>query len=483
MGRISSALGAVTAAVLAGAVMLCVQADTYDISQGDIRIITEGTKQTVIYQNLAREDAAPVVTGQGGSVVLEAKAESTLTVTFQDVTADFSGRTDIAPVTVQGEGRILLELDGINTLTGGSMHAALETGKTALYITDDREPMGILNAQGGRFAAGIGGGAQCDGGNVFILGGSINAHGGTFGAGIGGGQNGSGSRIAVLGGQVSTAGGVNAAGIGGGWCGSGEDLCITGGSLTATGFPAVQAFTLTPESDNLSLSDGIALKQIVRAGESLAPEAGELLVIAPAEETAEEAPETETPEDALIEETTETEETAAVPSESVPAEETEAFSEEPVPTEEAGTETEETAAAAENAAVSETAEPTAAPAEEAAAQAESTETAEETAEAAPIIMQNRDNADVEFTEKTENRLWTLRTECPSPVITVSKAYIEELQAKGVSMLRIFCGKKIITTNLVAIMSRTTQDTIILNVSNDKLRLVREDNIVDIPTVK
>lgn len=467
MGRNFSVLGAVTAAVLAGAVTLCAQADTYDISQGDIRIISEGAKQTVVYQNLAREDAAPIVTGQGGSVVLEAEAGSTLSVTFQDVTADFSAREDAAPVSIQGEGRILLELDGINTFTGGNMHAALETGKAALYITDDQEPMGILNAQGGRFAAGIGGGAQCDGGNVYILGGSINAHGGTFGAGIGGGQNGSGSRIAVLGGQVSAAGGVNAAGIGGGWCGSGVNLCVTGGSLTAVGSPAVQALKLTPESGNLSLSDGIEQMRVVRAGESLAAEAGELLVIAPAEEPAEEAPETETPEEAQPEETMETEETVAV-------------SEEPAPTEEAEAETEETAVATEEA------EPTAVPAEETVPEAQ-TEPAEEaeaaSAETAPIIMQNRDGADVEFTEKMDNKLWILRTECSAPVITVPKTYIEELQTKGVSMLRIFCGKKTITTNLDAILSRTTQDAVVLRISNDKLRLVKENNTVDIPTLK
>lgn len=482
MGRFSAALGAVTAAALAAAMTLCVQADTYDISQGDIRIIAEGSKQTVIYGTLAREDTSPVVTGKGGSVRLHAEKDSVLHVTFQDAEVDFSDREDTAPVTVEGEGRILLELDGINSFTAGAMHAGVETGGAALYISDDREPMGILNAQGGRFAAGIGGGVQCDGGNVYILGGSINARGGTFGAGIGGGQNGSGRQIAVLGGQVSASGGVNAAGIGGGWCGGAENICITGGSVTANGCPAAQELVVSPESENLIVGDGFAAVQVIHAGERIVLDAVDTIVAAPAEDYAEDTPAGEMtageaeklPAEEAVPELSETEpETEAIESE--------------------GGEESADQTAVEAPADNTTAEaPTQAEASEAVQETlpENDETADETEvpaepdEAQAIIMQNRDGADVTFTSSVKKNLWTLRTDCSAPVITISRSYVEKLKKNNVVMLRIYCEEMTITANLNAILSCAAQeDTIVLRVVNSGLHLVRDGNSIEVPLLQ
>lgn len=482
MGRFSAALGVVTAAALAAAVTLCVQADTYDISQGDIQIIAEGTKQTVIYGTLAREDTAPVVTGKGGSIRLYAEKDSVLHVTFQDAEVDFSDREDAAPVTVEGEGRILLELDGINGFTAGAMHAGVETGGAALYISDDREPVGILNAQGGRFAAGIGGGVQRDGGNVYILGGSINARGGTFGAGIGGGQDGSGRQIAVLGGQVSASGGVNAAGIGGGWCGCAENICIIGGSVTANGCPAVQELVVSPESDNLIVGDGFAAVQVINAGERIILNAVDTIVVAPAEAYAEDDP---------------AEEMTAGEVETLPVEETVSELPETEPETEA-IEPEAAEEAADQTAVEEPADKTAA---EEPTQPETSEAVQETQpvndetaneaealaepdEAQAIAMQNRDGADVEFTSSVKKKLWTLHTDCSAPVISISRSYVEKLKNNDVVMLRIYCGNKTITANLNAILSLASQEnTIVLSVANSGLHLVKGGNSIEVPLLK
>lgn len=96
---------------------------------------------------------------------------------------------------------------------------------------------GIVKAQGGRDAAGIGSGEEqkrdLHGGVLTVYGGTIEAHGGRHGAGIGGGQDVDGGKVTIYGGTVKAWGGVDAAGIG-----SGEqftDDIIDGGYLTVNG--------------------------------------------------------------------------------------------------------------------------------------------------------------------------------------------------------------------------------------------------------
>lgn len=147
-------------------------------------------------------------------------------------------------VEVTGSGNTNIELNGNNTLTSGYGHAGLEHNKTEtsgkLTITDENKDGGILTANGGEYAAGIGAGAQSDG-QVTIDGGTINATGGKQGAGIGGAggredgvtYTGDGD-VTINGGTINATGGKMAAGIGGGAYGNGE-VEITGGKITAQG--------------------------------------------------------------------------------------------------------------------------------------------------------------------------------------------------------------------------------------------------------
>ena len=102
---------------------------------------------------------------------------------------------------------------------------------------------GQLEAVGGNWAAGIGGGWHANhfgnGSNITINGGIVTATGGQSGAGVGGGQGGNGTHITINGGNVTATGGQYAAGIGGGLAGTtgglGSYITITGGNVTANG--------------------------------------------------------------------------------------------------------------------------------------------------------------------------------------------------------------------------------------------------------
>lgn len=120
---------------------------------------------------------------------------------------------------------------------GGAGHRTSETGGGAGigsggsaggFYTQDSEVVrvnitdGNVTATGKGDGAGIGGGANVDGGEVTISGGTVTAVGGhetsgTYGgAGIGGGDNGGVTSIEISGGTVTATAGGAAAGIGGG---------------------------------------------------------------------------------------------------------------------------------------------------------------------------------------------------------------------------------------------------------------------------
>ncbi|MCQ2304153.1 MAG: hypothetical protein MJZ97_04060 [Bacteroidales bacterium] len=113
----------------------------------------------------------------------------------------------------------------------------------SLAVYGQSAQSGQLEAVGGNWAAGIGGGWHANyfgnGSNITINGGIVTATGGQSGAGIGGGQGGNGTHITINGGNVTATGGQNAAGIGGGLAGTtgglGSYITITGGKVTANG--------------------------------------------------------------------------------------------------------------------------------------------------------------------------------------------------------------------------------------------------------
>ena len=100
---------------------------------------------------------------------------------------------------------------------------------------------GEVTAQGGKRAAGIGGGEKyCGGGamgDITIWGGTVMALGGSQGAGIGGGMDCKDNygTLTINGGTVKAAGGYIAAGIGGGYQGNGCTVVINDGVVTARG--------------------------------------------------------------------------------------------------------------------------------------------------------------------------------------------------------------------------------------------------------
>lgn len=252
-------------------------AGTYYMEDGSISIVakTDGnyiTQGTTIND---QKDAGETVitnhdseTASKNTVTIKAEEDCTANVTLDNVNIDAS---DTGKAAIHTEGNVTLELDGDNTLTGGTGHAGLEkndnTGNGTLIIKDDKNDdgtekteeqkkaetesgkgAGSLTATGGTSGAGIGGANSKSSSNITITGGSITAtvgsnsgSGRTYcGAGIGGGDGAGCSDITISGGTVTASSAAGAAGIGGGrWAGAGTadsaGVTITNGTVTANG--------------------------------------------------------------------------------------------------------------------------------------------------------------------------------------------------------------------------------------------------------
>lgn len=256
-------------------------AGTYYMEDGSISIVakTDGnyiTQGTTIND---QKDAGETVitnhdseTASKNTVTIKAEEDCTANVTLDNVNIDAS---DTGKAAIHTEGNVTLELDGDNTLTGGTGHAGLEkndnTGNGTLIIKDDKNDdgtekteeqkkaetesgkgAGSLTATGGAGGAGIGGGFAGTATDITISGGTVDATGGSHGAGIGGGAGGgvknstagNASNITISGGTVIATGNGSAAGIGGGSgvafvrvpkAGSATDITISGGNVTAIG--------------------------------------------------------------------------------------------------------------------------------------------------------------------------------------------------------------------------------------------------------
>lgn len=103
---------------------------------------------------------------------------------------------------------------------------------------------GVIEATGGRFGAGIGGGINYRGfstttqpnATLHIFGGTVTARGGEFASGIGGGQRMSNPHIVIDGGTIEAHGGSQGTGIGAGANGPVfRSIEINGGDVTAVG--------------------------------------------------------------------------------------------------------------------------------------------------------------------------------------------------------------------------------------------------------
>ena len=172
--------------------------------------------------------------------VINIFTDTVLNLTLKNVKIDVSDADGKAALSVQGDGNVTIELDGNNELKSGNLKAGLEknTSEGTLTLKDDKEAgSGSLTAEGGGWAAGIGGSENNGTNNIIISGGTVTAEGGNYGAGIGSGGGGydGGDHITITGGTVNATGGDNGAGIGGGYGNDSDHITITGGTVNATG--------------------------------------------------------------------------------------------------------------------------------------------------------------------------------------------------------------------------------------------------------
>lgn len=247
-------------------------AGTYYMEDGSISIVakTDGNYITQGDINDKKDEGETVITNHDSetasknTVTIKAEEDCTANVTLDNVNIDAS---ETGKAAIHTEGNVTLELDGDNTLTGGTGHAGLEkndnTGNGTLIIKDDKNDdgtekteeqkkaetesgkgAGSLTATGGAGGAGIGGGGFGEGNNIKITGGTVNATGGEGngfyhygGAGIGGGYQRGANDIIISGNdtKVTATGKDGGAGIGGGFAGTATDITISGGTVDATG--------------------------------------------------------------------------------------------------------------------------------------------------------------------------------------------------------------------------------------------------------
>ena len=231
-------------------------ADTWYVDDGNITVNATDSGQTVSQGETTTPDDAPVITQRDSStpttntVTVKAVENATANVTLDGVNIDTRG-THKAAVEIQGEGDVVIELDGSNTVQSDWNRAGVEkntrdpwgtnpgSGNGNLTITDENETHGSLKATGGSLGAGIGGGHDRSGSNITITGNAeVTAQGGYSAAGIGGGDDNDGRNITISGNaEVIAIGGSLGAGIGGGSdCGDGSYITIEGNAkVTAKG--------------------------------------------------------------------------------------------------------------------------------------------------------------------------------------------------------------------------------------------------------
>ena len=154
-----------------------------------------------------------------------------------------TGRIDAHPENGPGIGAVRDTMGGSLTINGGIIDA--KGGKYAAGIGGGRGEKsgfgnitindGFVYATGGDYAAGIGfGHRNWTIGVVTINGGEVKATGGQYAAGIGGSEDRSGMIVTINGGTVDATGGDNGAGIGGGNEGDqGGKITINGGKVNA----------------------------------------------------------------------------------------------------------------------------------------------------------------------------------------------------------------------------------------------------------
>ena len=178
---------------------------------------------------------------ENAAVKIEAGNGAAASVTLDNVQIQVSKDT-VAAISTDGAGRVLVDLDHENKVQSGYGRAGVDkNGSGSLTIDDTKKDGGSLDATGGDYSAGIGGGKATNGnardvsGDITIQGGTVTGNGNNGGAGIGGGAGGSIDTVQITGGEVYGYGNYGGAGIGGGSNGSASNISITGGEVTSNG--------------------------------------------------------------------------------------------------------------------------------------------------------------------------------------------------------------------------------------------------------
>jgi hypothetical protein len=229
----------------------------FDVSDGRIEI-TQGTSPntvkvlqngilTPVKDNIPQAEYITIrgTTPNAGATEAAVRVSGSVTanIILDNVTIDYYGDdtyTNNRTALDVSNAEVHLYLLGNNTLRSGRDCSAVNVPAGSSLIIHGP---GTLTAQGGNFAAGIGGGLGKTAGAITINGGIITAtggNGGTGGAGIGGGgyldgAGGGAGAITINGGRVTATGNDGGAGIGCGYLGLGGTVTINGGLVKAVG--------------------------------------------------------------------------------------------------------------------------------------------------------------------------------------------------------------------------------------------------------
>ncbi len=203
----------------------------FDTTVGDMRVIMPPTDLSKVEGDSYLVQTGELLTGSLSEDVQIVISDGAV-VTLRDVSiTHLSGDGEWAGLTCLGDATLILE--GTNVVTAGHdvYPGVFVPTNHVLTISGT----GALEATGGQYGAGIGGGYQIGCGDVVIEGGTITATGGDLAAGIGCGYEAVCGDIVIRDGEVSATGGESAPGIGSGPHSQGGDIIVEGGTVSSTG--------------------------------------------------------------------------------------------------------------------------------------------------------------------------------------------------------------------------------------------------------
>lgn len=198
-------------------------------------------------------------------IVVETAAKITLCGVNIDVSSKDKTSAFMIADDPDGSVEISLEKNTKNILKSGRNCAGLQNNKNgALYISGDISQTAILEATGGDYGAGIGGGVYQMCSHLTISCCVVIARGGKGAAGIGGGYCGNSMSILVQESIVTAIGGTDdgkgGAGIGGGYGAEGKSITINKSSIKAVAGTGANDFGNGADKGNTSLTNGAGEK-------------------------------------------------------------------------------------------------------------------------------------------------------------------------------------------------------------------------------